>query len=160
MTRTAAMTASSPSVVIRESLPAQKVNAGEDVISNSVIAVPRAVKQQHKVIGRRGGSDNFQPGLYNVLCDRNLGSFHHVGNKRFRIICENYLSRYLTATTKRDKGAMFSDEIINTIGNAGGRFLAKDKKKDSWAEVNPLRSKEKVGHTLRRAAMLMACPTL
>lgn len=91
-------------------------------------------------------------GPYDVLCDRRNDAFRHVGNKRFRVICEIYLRQYMDAKTKREKTTIFK-AVIGTIHNGGGKFLTMNTKSGEWEQVSDLQAKEKVGHTLRNAIL-------
>jgi hypothetical protein len=96
-----------------------------------------------------------QPGPQDVLCDRNPAAFHHVGNKRFRRICEKLVPQYQKAETKGAKSKTFKS-IVTIVHESGGKFLTKKGKNGSWEELSSMRrTKEKVGHALRAAIQRM-----
>ena len=90
-----------------------------------------------------------QPGQYDVLCNRSLMPFNHIGNRRFRVIVENHASSYAETTGKSDRSLMVHS-IVKTIQGAGGRFLKKTTG-GTWDETLNVKSRDKVGHALRSA---------
>ena len=95
--------------------------------------------------------EGFLPGKYDVLCNRSRHAFHHVGNRRFRIIVENHGPRFARMTTKAERSTMIQS-IVDIIASAQGKFVEMNKN-GGWDEVGLVKRKEKVGHALRAAVM-------
>mmetsp|Transcript_22734 Transcript_22734/g.33574 ORF Transcript_22734/g.33574 Transcript_22734/m.33574 type:complete len:224 (+) Transcript_22734:94-765(+) len=99
-------------------------------------------------------------GMYDVICNsRSKRSFDHVGNRRFRVMIENHVVNYDKAYSKTDKGIIVTS-ILRTIQDAGGNFIRKsqrnsDNKQYFWEILPKAQSKEKIGHTLRDAAIAL-----
>lgn len=93
---------------------------------------------------------SLQAGPYDVLCNRSRAAFNHVGNRRFRILVENYAASYSKIVTKTERSVMVED-IVKTIQCAGGNFMRKSKDGNSWQLCTKVQAKEKVGHALRGA---------
>jgi hypothetical protein len=85
-------------------------------------------------------------GPYDVLCGRHKAAFNNVGNRRFRITIELWLSKYNGVPSRTDKSLVIH-EIVSLIKNNGGRFLHRSG--GSWKELTEKQAREKVGHALR-----------
>ena len=74
------------------------------------------------------------PSNYDVLCGSGQAFFHHIGNRRFRIIIEMNMERYEQEYHKVGRGENFAiheivAQILESIANRcdpRGRFLAMD----------------------------------
>lgn len=92
---------------------------------------------------------SWEHGPYDVVCERNRKAFNHIGNRRFRIICDNYASLYTDNKKKGEKGHILTT-VLDIVHSAGGKFM---KKKDGkWVELTSVQEREKIGLNLRRAA--------
>lgn len=95
----------------------------------------------------------FQPSEYTVICGKGKTTYSHCGNKRFRVLVEQFLDRYSSASSKLEKSAIVSS-IIQTIrrnAQLGGFFVKKDTNTGLWYDVGDHLSREKVGQTIRDA---------
>lgn len=93
---------------------------------------------------------NFQPSEFDVLCFRGKLATQHPGNRRFRMIVQQHLSKYAEATSKFEKTVIVS-EIVEAIKesspNNNGGFV---KKQDGqWFQCNEHLAREKVSQALR-----------
>jgi hypothetical protein len=117
-------------------------------------------------------------GASDVLCGRGKTSFNHgeftcridtiqkrkmcvssnsslcvsfpVGNKIFRDAVTSALDDYMGADNRFEK-ALVVHTIVDTIREAGGRFLKRDFHLGEWYELSDQQAKEKVGHAIRDA---------
>mmetsp|Transcript_19426 Transcript_19426/g.32262 ORF Transcript_19426/g.32262 Transcript_19426/m.32262 type:complete len:658 (-) Transcript_19426:17-1990(-) len=88
------------------------------------------------------------PREHDVLCGRGRLFFEHSGNRRFRTIIEQWLSKYSSADTKSEK-TCFVRMVVNEIASKGGRFLKLEKSNSMWYEGDSVCAKSKVGHAFR-----------
>lgn len=89
---------------------------------------------------------DFTPNNYTVLCGRGKDCYNSIGNRRFRIIVENYLERYSNATTKSQKSQVVS-EVFDVIKHSGGRFVKCEN--GIYYELGETAAREKVGAQFR-----------
>jgi hypothetical protein len=98
-----------------------------------------------------------RPGPYDILCGRCRLSFHHVGNRRFRVTIGLNLQQYKDAKSKREKSAVIVSVIRMLRDEVGARFLKKAKKA-GFVEISAKLAHQKVGHALRdMAASQLEC---
>jgi len=96
------------------------------------------------------------PSNYDVLCGSGQAFFHHIGNRRFRIVVEMNMERYEKEYQKVDRGEPNSQihDIVEQINQSiakcdpPGRFLAMDMNTGWWRVLSPMYSQLKVEHTL------------
>mmetsp|Transcript_22467 Transcript_22467/g.32099 ORF Transcript_22467/g.32099 Transcript_22467/m.32099 type:complete len:607 (+) Transcript_22467:202-2022(+) len=95
------------------------------------------------------------PSNYDVLCGSGQAFFHHIGNRRFRIMIEMNIERYEKEYQKVGRGENFSiHEIVAQINKSiasrcpPGRFLAMDMQTGWWRVLSPMYSQLKVEQTL------------
>ena len=84
-----------------------------------------------------------------MLCNRSKHAFHHVGNRRFRLLVENHAERYSKLTTKSERSSVVL-ALVKCVMKSGGNFITLDKCA-TWIIVTPIQAIEKVGHALRAA---------
>lgn len=91
---------------------------------------------------------DFEPTDYSVICGNKQVFFNSHGNRRFRVICQTYLSEYLNAGSKHEKSIVVT-KVVRTLRDACpvGAFVAFEKGR--WWEVSDRASREKVGTFLR-----------
>lgn len=95
--------------------------------------------------------ENFNPGNYDVICGRGKIPMNHIGNKRFKVVIDNYYERYAKASTKFEKTLVVS-EIVDTIrenSGAGGFVKFCEVGGGYWYEVGDQMAREKVSQALR-----------
>jgi len=83
-----------------------------------------------------------------VICGRDKYAHRHPGNKKFRIVIQQYCERYRDAKRRADKTEI-TNEVISHVTNGGGRFVKFEKKCDSWVLVAFPAIQDKVSHALR-----------
>jgi len=96
------------------------------------------------------------PSNYDVLCGSGQAFFHHIGNRRFRIMVEMNIERYEKEYLKVGRGENCEiHEIIAQINQSiaarcdpPGRFLAMDMNTGWWRVLSPMYSQLKVEQTL------------
>jgi hypothetical protein len=92
-----------------------------------------------------------RPGPYDIICGRCRVSFHHVGNRRFRVTIALNLQQYKQAKSKREKSAVIVSILHMLQYEVGARFLKKSKKV-GFVEISTKLAHQKVGHALRDMA--------
>jgi hypothetical protein len=79
--------------------------------------------------------NDFRPGEYDVICGRGRRAARHVGNRRFRLVIQLYLDKYMRARTKSDKSLVVI-EIVEIFRRANGTFVKPDTKhKGQWIQL-------------------------
>jgi hypothetical protein len=106
---------------------------------------PRTIKEKDAPL-----CHTFQPGLYDVICQRGKHAYTHIGNRRFRIMIENQVAAYANAPTKVDKSLLVIS-IVDTVRqlSPNGGFVRFCKKQGCYVEIGDNLAREKVGHALR-----------
>jgi hypothetical protein len=86
-------------------------------------------------------------GPYDILCGRHKESFNHTGNRRFRVLINLNLQRYIDSPSRSDRADLIRSLVRELRNEAGVRFF---KKKGSiFVELSEEKCREKVGHALR-----------
>eukprot|EP00545_Synedropsis_sp_CCMP1620_P000660 CAMPEP_0119017510 /NCGR_PEP_ID=MMETSP1176-20130426/16786_1 /TAXON_ID=265551 /ORGANISM="Synedropsis recta cf, Strain CCMP1620" /LENGTH=537 /DNA_ID=CAMNT_0006971247 /DNA_START=69 /DNA_END=1682 /DNA_ORIENTATION=+ len=100
-------------------------------------------------------SEKRPPGPFDVICSRSTRAIYHEGNRRFLNLChqKKWITRYINATTKGQKSKVINT-IVSAVHETGGKFLGRKSAETDWEEISALQSKEKVGHTIRKAVAL------
>ncbi|CAJ1967795.1 unnamed protein product [Cylindrotheca closterium] len=95
----------------------------------------------------------FQPKEWDVICHNGKEPKSHVGNRRFKVIVQNYLSSYVKAKSRSLKSAVISDiiSVIRSKSTHNGGFVRYDDVAKRWYEVGDKVARDKVGHSLREA---------
>lgn len=90
-------------------------------------------------------SNDFQPGIYDVICARGKKVQKHIGNERFRKIISMYLHEYSLTTTKKQKTIIVSYivDCVRKYTINGGGFVRKIN--NLWYEVGDHIAREKIG---------------
>lgn len=104
-------------------------------------------------------NSNSTLGLYDVLCGRDKDAYHHVGNRRFRVMINLNLSRYLACQSRYEKGTLISsltEELTDATSSCAVRFMKRIKDEDdigntTLMELDLEQSRAKVAHSLRDA---------
>lgn len=98
---------------------------------------------------------DFEPGPYDVICARGKQVWDHVGNRRFRLLIDLSIDRYMKARTRMDKSIMVFGlvDMIRQASLTGGGFVRRIKcnGKMNWCEVGDITARDKVGHAIRDA---------
>ena len=111
------------------------------------ISLSHLYNDDHPVVGIK------TPGMNDVLYGRGGGTNHHVGNRKFRILIDEFKPRYLKA--KRVDKPLIAMEVVNKWRSQKppGRFLKEKDKK--WCDVGDPRAREKTSQALREKAAVM-----
>mmetsp|Transcript_31925 Transcript_31925/g.52677 ORF Transcript_31925/g.52677 Transcript_31925/m.52677 type:complete len:264 (-) Transcript_31925:51-842(-) len=106
---------------------------------------PRLIKERDTPL-----EQDFQPGQYDVICQRGKQAYRHVGNRRFRLIIESHVEQYAMSETKVDKSLLVIHivDMVRQMSPDGG-FVRFCKKKNYYVEIGDHLAREKVGHALR-----------
>lgn len=91
-----------------------------------------------------------------VLLGRGKCNFKHIGNMAYRILIDTRLDKYITSDSRSEKTHMVV-QVVETITEAGGRFLKQEGSTDNWFAVDKKTSREKVGHSFRDAIKARTC---
>ena len=141
-------------------LPIDKffVDVGEDASSKNDDLLSPAVDPTLYVV----------PSNYDVLCGRGQSFFHHIGNRRFRIMIEMTIERYKNAylvslpsngTIATDNGSVrgggedsvqkLIDETLHSLSmcDPPARFLGMDMSTGRWRALNPVFAQLKTEQT-------------
>ena len=81
-----------------------------------------------------------QPSQYDIVCGRNSGAYNYIGNRRFRVILEINLQRYIDSPTREDKTKVIKSIVWMLHEDIGARFLKKTfikKKNDKKTTERP-----------------------
>jgi hypothetical protein len=98
-----------------------------------------------------------EPGPYDIVCGRNNGAFHYVGNRRFRVTIEMNFQRYVDSPTREDKTNVIKSIVHVLRDQVGAKFLKKTSPSSRWkvrgtpeyTVMTEKQCREKVGHALR-----------
>eukprot|EP00538_Stauroneis_constricta_P004463 CAMPEP_0119546310 /NCGR_PEP_ID=MMETSP1352-20130426/787_1 /TAXON_ID=265584 /ORGANISM="Stauroneis constricta, Strain CCMP1120" /LENGTH=778 /DNA_ID=CAMNT_0007591003 /DNA_START=98 /DNA_END=2434 /DNA_ORIENTATION=- len=97
----------------------------------------------------------FQPGEWDVICQRGKQNFNHIGNMKLRLLADRHLQQYKLAKCKKQKSIVVT-AIIETVRDqakqiGGCGFVRKDLLRRQWFEVTEKIAREKIGQSLRDA---------
>jgi hypothetical protein len=97
----------------------------------------------------------YELGDNDVYCGRGSQCFNHIGNRRFRDIVLDNLSRYNLAMTKFEKSAIIY-EVVETIRkeSPNGGFVKKDLENGQYYEVGDFHAVSR-SHSLRHPVYLI-----
>jgi len=111
------------------------------------ISLSHLYNNDHPVVGIT------TPEMNDVLYGRGGGTNHHVGNRKFRVLIDEFKPRYLKA--KRVDKPLIAMEVVNKWRSQKppGRFLKEKDKK--WCDVGDPRAREKTSQALREKAAVM-----
>ncbi|KAG7374995.1 hypothetical protein IV203_014090 [Nitzschia inconspicua] len=96
---------------------------------------------------------DYEPGHWDVICQRGKTCDDHVGNRRFRLCVESHVEAYMSARSRQAKSDVISAVVRNIrrcTGTKGG-FVMKDPKSKRWHHVDSKVARDKVGNALRDA---------
>ena len=82
---------------------------------------------------------------------------HHSGNVKYRSLVKRYQPLYIISK-RRDKPRI-AQKIVKTVRHAGGRFLKKDPKTNTWRDVGNQKAREKTSQALREGAPDLRTPS-
>lgn len=85
-----------------------------------------------------------------VLLGRGKCNFKHTGNVAYRVLIDTRLEKYIASDSRSEKTHMVV-QVVETITEAGGRFLKQETNSDNWYPVDKKTAREKVGHSFRDA---------
>ncbi|CAJ1966047.1 unnamed protein product [Cylindrotheca closterium] len=102
--------------------------------------------------------EGFSPTEYDAICGWARQNFGHSGNRRLRDIISQNVPVYKSAKTKSDKGKVIVDLCKQLIMASPTRtgFVKLDSKSGRWYFIGYEKSKDKIGHALRKAAQFQA----
>ena len=92
-------------------------------------------------------------GPFDVLCGRDKQSYNNVGNRRFRIMINMNLHKYMKCETRTERSNMIlglTYELQEFCGQL--RFLKRVKGDNALVQLDYKQSREKIAHALRDAA--------
>ncbi len=92
-------------------------------------------------------------GPFDVLCGRDKQSYNNVGNRRFRIMINMNLNKYMKCETRTERSKMIlglTYELEEFCGQL--RFLKRVKGGNALVQLDYKQSREKIAHALRDAA--------
>ena len=75
--------------------------------------------------------EKYQPGNWDVICQRGKSCIDHVGNRRFKVCIKNHLDRYMNATTRQEKSDVITvivRSIRSSSTNMGGFVMQVSKR--------------------------------
>ena len=100
-------------------------------------------------------------GLFDVLCGKDKQAYSHVGNKRFRVIVNINLPRYMACKSRFEKSTMIYSLTEELRSSCGIKFMQRAKihnkqngNDDTLIELDSKKSREKVAHALRDAVII------
>jgi hypothetical protein len=91
-------------------------------------------------------------GSWDVICGRCSDAYSNVGNRRFRVIVNLNLQRYVDARSRNDRGNVIQSVAQSLRHDMGARFLKKCNNGD-FVELDDKIIRQKVGHALRDMAV-------
>eukprot|EP00980_Cylindrotheca_fusiformis_P029019 scaffold22696_cov118-Cylindrotheca_fusiformis.AAC.13 len=97
----------------------------------------------------------FVPSDNDVICGWARQNYHHAGNRMLRDLIQEYVPRYIKATTKTEKGHVIIDivERIRRDSPSGVGLVRQNKKTGRWFYIGLEKAKDKIGHALRKASL-------
>ena len=94
---------------------------------------------------------NHELGELDILCSKDKSLSNHPGNRLFRELIEDAKASYNKATDKASKMKITKSIVDCLQKDHGCRFVKFDCDLAEWVELNPVESRDKVGHALRFA---------
>ena len=85
-----------------------------------------------------------------ILCGKEKHCVSHQGSLDFRVVIDQYASKYAEAITKQEKMNV-TKEIYDMLGAKNARFLKMNQKTKAWEELSSLLARDKISHALRFA---------
>lgn len=92
-------------------------------------------------------------GPYDVLCGNHPDAVSNVGNFRFRVTLDLAIEQFKTAKSNKDRTNMIK-RVTDIVQSTGGRFLIRTR--NSWSELEPRETNDKVGYALRERAVALS----
>ena len=93
---------------------------------------------------------------FDVLCGRDKKCYNNIGNRRFRILINSNLPRYLRCSNRKERSLMIfalTEELCCCTTTCSSiRFFKKQKNKEGLIQLDFKGCREKIGHALRDAA--------
>jgi hypothetical protein len=113
--------------------------------ASSKASVPKCVDKTKTLLPM-----DFQPSDYTIICGNKRKYFNSVGNRRLRLMVQNFIPQYSKADGKLEKSYIVT-KVMNMIREACpvGAFVAFEGGR--WWEVSERTSREKVGTLFRDA---------
>lgn len=147
-------------VCTTSSIPAAVSN---DFLSKYQITLPRAVSESLASTvssTMQDGEamplpDGYKPSQYDIHCGRGKGCYNKSGNKRFRAVVQQYIPDYITAKTKYDKTAVLNAALDRVKAQNNGNVFFVSRKNGRWHTISEDQAREKVGHQMREAVLLL-----
>jgi len=90
-----------------------------------------------------------------VLCGRGGGTNTQVGNRRFRLLVQEFQPTYLLC--RRKEKPLIARTIVLIIRNRGGRFLKKNEDDGTFLDVGDEKAEAKTSQALREGLDVRAC---
>jgi len=97
----------------------------------------------------------FVPSDSDVICGWARQNYHHAGNRMLRDLIQEYVPKYMKASTKTEKGHVIIDivERIRRDSPTGVGLVRQNKKTGRWFYIGIEKAKDKIGHALRKASL-------
>ena len=93
---------------------------------------------------------------FDVLCGRDKKCYNNIGNRRFRILINSNLPRYLRCSNRKERSLMIfalTEELCCCTTTCSPiRFFKKQKNNEGLIKLDFKGCREKIGHALRDAA--------
>jgi len=94
-------------------------------------------------------------GPFDVMCGRDKECFNNVGNRRFRVMININLQKYMRCKSRQMRSEMILALTRELLGAEGHfRFIRKIKGENRFIVLDFKQSRDKIGHALRDAAVL------
>ena len=92
------------------------------------------------------------PGNWSIICGRGKECYDHIGNRRFRILCDIHFAKYANKQTSKHEKTQIVVSIMDAFregsNNVGG-FVKYDANSERWVEVGDEMAREKIGQQFR-----------
>lgn len=93
--------------------------------------------------------EDFEPGIFDVICGRGKKCYSHIGNDKFRQLVMGRLDEYSKARSKLDKSAVLNDVVEQVrLASPQGGFV-KQEESGRWYEVGDFLAREKTSQAFR-----------
>ena len=129
------------------------VDRGSFSFVNNLTFIDERVRSHAPISKNQEMPENWTPQPWSVLCGRGKDCYEHIGNRRFRLLVDINLPKYVAAKNKIVKSTIvvsILDAIREGTNHVGG-FVKYNAKTNRWVEVSDDVSREKIGQQFRVA---------
>ena len=92
----------------------------------------------------------FRPRNTDVILERGVNSYNHIGNEMLRNMVASRLDEYAATRCRKGKSDVLSS-IVAQVHKQGGAFIKKDRKTGLWGNAEPHLVRNKISQTFRKA---------